>query len=138
MIKLVYCITKKPGMTDAEFSIIGRRFTAPSARAFLVCESWCKVIASMCLATAMRLISTAWPNCGLTTWRHSSRRGKRRSGALPAKTKPISLITVKLRISFLKSRSFQWEVKREWLAKFFWALKNWKIARLMWSHYPKN
>jgi len=45
MIKLVYCIAKKPGLTDEEFFRTGKISTARSALEFLVSASWCRATA---------------------------------------------------------------------------------------------
>jgi len=67
MVKLVYCITKKAGLTDEEFFSYWKNIHGPSAPAFLDSADSYKAAASQSPATNTTLTTTAWPNFGLTT-----------------------------------------------------------------------
>jgi hypothetical protein len=45
MIKLVYCISKKPGLTDEEFFRYWERVHGPMALGFRGSGNWCKATA---------------------------------------------------------------------------------------------
>jgi len=110
MIKLVYCITKKAGLTDEEFFhywenihgplgariptkssfITGKISTDPWVLVFLTSADWSRATALSSAEINTRPITMGWWNSGSTTGRRSWPLVNRLNGKRRARTKRTS------------------------------------------------
>ena len=95
MIKLVYCITKKPGMTDEVFFHYWEHVHGPIGARIPGVRRLVQVIAFLCPATPEARTTTAWLSCGLIPWRRYCKRAEAPSGGQRARMRKTSLIILK-------------------------------------------